>query len=324
MTLPKASIVILTRDAGPDFRVLLDRLVSQRTDFSYEVVVIDSGSTDGTAATARDAGVRVHAISSSEFSHGATRNLGASLCRGEYVAFLVQDALPLNERWLSALVEALENDERVAGVYSRQLPRPESGPLTRILVGGWATAAPKRRFQFAGNSDSYRALPPEEKLRVSAFDNVSSCVQRSILEQHPFEQTGFGEDLRWGASVVEAGYAVVYEPDSTVLHSHERGVFYDLRRHYANGKLLLDLFGVSLTPNILRLVLNTLLSTGYLGRRLFREEKTLRRRIRFTLLAAAHASVGQLGAYLAAKNILLASRNPRLSRAVDAFLEKGV
>ncbi len=324
MTSPKASIVVLTRNAGRGFKELLARLFSQKTAFEYDVLVVDSGSTDGTAEMARSAGARVHTINPSEFGHGATRNLGASLSCGEYVAFLVQDALPLNERWLSAMVEALEHDERVAGVYGRQLPRPESSPLTRVLVSGWATAAPERRVQSAGGPAAFRALPPEERLRLAAFDNVSSCVRRSVWEKHPFDRTRFGEDLRWGKKVVEAGYAVVYEPGSAVLHSHERGAFYDLRRHYANGKVLLDLFGISPTPNLPRLALNTLRSTAHLYLRLAREERAAGGVLRLVVLAAVHAGVGQLGTYLASGNRRLAKLSPRLSRAVDAFLGKGV
>ncbi len=324
MTSPKASIVILTRNAGPDFGELLNRLSSQKTDFAYEILVVDSGSTDGTLTDARAAETRIHAVQPSAFSHGATRNLGASLCGSEYVAFLVQDALPLDDHWLSPMVKTLESDERVAGVYSRQLPRPESSPLTRILVSGWATASPERRLQFAGSPVAYRSLPPEERLRLAAFDNVSSCVRRSALEENPFEKTRFGEDLRWGASVVEAGYAVVYDPGSTVLHSHERGALYNLRRHYANGKVIQDLFGFSSTSSLPKLASNTIRSTAYLCIRLLREEKSSARLIYFSLLAAIHALVGQLGTYLAAKNHQLARRNHRLSKAVDTFLGKGV
>ena len=63
-----------------------------------------------------------------------TRNLGVSLSRGGYVTFIVQDAVPLDGRWLAAMVEDLEGDELVAGVYGRQVPRPESGPLTRAVL----------------------------------------------------------------------------------------------------------------------------------------------------------------------------------------------
>jgi rhamnosyltransferase len=67
-------------------------------------LVVDSGSTDGTDGLARRYGAAVHRIEKQEFNHGATRNLGISLARGDFVALMVQDAMPLDERWLAAMV----------------------------------------------------------------------------------------------------------------------------------------------------------------------------------------------------------------------------
>src|SRR5919112_5589754 len=111
---PKVSVVIPTLNAGPGFEELLIKLTSQGGDFEREILIVDSGSVDGTVWLARRYGATVHKISKSEFNHGATRNLGISLACGEYVALTVQDAVPLDERWLAAMVENLENDERVA------------------------------------------------------------------------------------------------------------------------------------------------------------------------------------------------------------------
>lgn len=315
--------MILTLNAGPDFGELLERLGSQTADFEYEVVVIDSGSTDETPDLARRHGAFVHTIDPTEFDHGATRNLGASLTSGEYIAFLVQDALPLDDHWLAAMVEDLDHDERVAGVYSRQLPRPDSAPLTRVLVNGWATAATERRTQFAGSPAAYDALPPQERLRLAAFDNVSSCVRRSVLEKYPFERTRFGEDLRWGKVVVEAGYAVVYEPASTVLHSHERGALYDLRRHYVHGALLKELFG--LAPKPWRPPLDALLSTGYLYRRLrhpYGSEPRMQAP-RAAWNAARYSLLAQLGTILGANRERLVRSIPQVA-ALDRSLSRGI
>ena len=57
--------------------------------------MIDSGSRDRSVAIARAAGVRVVEIEPGEFGHGRTRNLGASLCAGELICFLTQDATPV-------------------------------------------------------------------------------------------------------------------------------------------------------------------------------------------------------------------------------------
>ena len=175
----RVSIVIPTLNAGPGFGELLAGIQSQEGPFEREILVLDSGSTDGTDELARRYGARVHRIRRSEFDHGGTRNLGISLAKGEYVVLTVQDAVPLDERWLSTMVENLERDERVAGVYGRQVPHPHAGPLTRVLVNNLASAGLERREQFAGGPERYRGLPPGQRRRLAAFDNVSSCLRRS-------------------------------------------------------------------------------------------------------------------------------------------------
>ncbi len=317
----KASVIVPTFNAGANFEKLLEGISDQETNFDYEVLILDSGSTDGTTELARRFGVSVHQIPRGEFEHGATRNLGVSLSSGEYAAFIVQDAVPLDERWLAAMVENLERDEMVAGVYGRQIPRPEASPLTRALVNSWPTADLEPREQYVEDPALYRALPPAERRSLATFDNVSSCVRRSVWGEIPFERTVFGEDLRWGKRVVEAGYKIVYEPRSAVFHSHERGALYDLRRHYVEGQLLLDLFGLALTPNLPCLLLNVLRSSAYLYLRLRQDEKVV---LGAPLLAIKHAVFSQTGAYLAAKNRRLARVRPGISGRLDRFLSKGI
>jgi rhamnosyltransferase len=318
---PEVSVVIPTFQAGPGFDELLRRLYSQRTDFGYEVLVIDSGSKDGTAELARRHGASVHRIDPGEFDHGATRNLGASLSAGRYVVFLVQDALPVDDVWLAAMVENLDADETVAGVYGRQIPNPDSSPLTRALMRDWPTSEQKRREQFAGGPGSYAALPTSTRRSLAVFDDVSSCVRRSVWEHIPFERTRFGEDLRWGKAVVEAGHKLVYEPRSAVFHSHERGALYDLKRHYVDSLILQELFGLTPTPNLARLLLNTILTSAHLY--LGKDDGRAFLAPRFLLLAIRYALCSQAGAYLAARK-RREPGNSRLSARIDKLLQEGI
>ena len=320
----KASVVITTLNAGPAFEGLLGRLFSQKAHFGYEVIVIDSGSTDGTVERARRHGATVHRIRRGEFDHGATRNLGVALTRGRYVAFVVQDALPTDDDWLAAMVENLDRDQTVAGVYGRQIPRPENGPLTRALMDDWPTASPERREQFAGGPEFYRWMSSAEQQALATFDNVSSCVRRSVWEGLPFERTGFGEDLRWGKMVVEAGFKLVYEPRSAVLHSPRRRASHDLRPNYVDALIPLQLFGLSPTPNLALLILNVLRSFAHLYLSLRRHGETSGVAPRLLLLAARYALCSQVGAYLAAKRRRRAGARSPFSARLHGFLSKGI
>lgn len=190
-------------------------------------------------------------------------------------------------------------------------------------MNGWPTASLARREQFAGDATRYRALPPALRRTLATFDNVSSCVRRSVWVRIPFAKTRFGEDVRWGKEVVEAGLKIVYEPRSAVIHAHERGAAYDLRRHYVEAQLLLDLFGLASVPNAALLAMNALRSSAYLYLRLRRDGKA-GSFLRPALLATKHALPAQTGAYLGTKSRRLAPVVPRLSARLDRRMSRGV
>jgi rhamnosyltransferase len=320
----QVSVVIPTFNAGPGFRELLRMLDAQEGDFEREVVVVDSGSTDGTAELAARHGAVMHSVSKADFDHGVTRDLGISLSSGEYVALTVQDAVPLDERWLVTMVENLQRNSRIAAVYSRHVPRPEAGVMTRALVGNLAVANTERREQEIQDKAKYRSLPPAQRRRVAAFDNVSSCLRRSVWEEFPFGEADFAEDLRWGKKVVEEGYTIVYEPRSVVVHSHERGALYDLRRHYVDQLVLDELFGARLVPNLPRLILGISYSARHVYSLLRREESAPEKRPKLLLDAATYALASQLGAYLGCKLPSLSDQNPKLHETLHRLLSKGV
>jgi rhamnosyltransferase len=329
-SLEKVSVVILTFNAGPGFEPLLASILAQEGDFEREILVVDSGSTDGTVELARRYGINVHRIPKAEFNHGATRNLGVALTRGEYVALIVQDALPLAGRWLTAMVENLRQDACVAGVYGRQVPHPGSGALTRAVVNSLSTASLERREQFAGSPKRYRQMSPAERRSLATFDNVTSCLRRSVWERFPFEKASFGEDLRWGDRVITVGYKLVYEPRSVVFHSHERGAAYNLRRNYVNQLVVSELFGLELVPNLWRLFVTVCASFLHVCYLLYQGEKSkwrgrhFREGLRFVPLAIKHVVPAQVGVYLGVRSRSIARLSPTLHRRMHRWLSKGI
>src|SRR5262245_9578063 len=102
----------------------LSAVRAQRLERPVELMVVDSASTDGSAELARRHGARVIAIAPDEFSHGRTRNLLVEQSRGDHIAFLTQDAVPANERWLAKLLAGFDAADDVGLVFGRYVARP--------------------------------------------------------------------------------------------------------------------------------------------------------------------------------------------------------
>ncbi|MCL5256619.1 MAG: glycosyltransferase family 2 protein [Chloroflexi bacterium] len=238
------SVIIPTRNAGDRFQECLAQIFGQKTRFSYEVLVIDSGSTDQTIRIASSFPTRVVRIPTRDFNHGRTRNLGANLAKGRFLVFTVQDAVPGHESWLDSLVAPLEADNSVAGSYSRQVPLPWANLFVKDLYEWSGTTSHYRRVKSVGGNGAWESMSPRAQLDLARFDNVSSCVRKAVLLEIPFPVVDFAEDLHWGKSVLQRGYKLVYEPASFVLHSHSRSLVYDYHRAFLSSQAYYRAFGI--------------------------------------------------------------------------------
>src|SRR5947208_6995386 len=131
VTPPRVSVVLPTRNGAATLPAVLDALSRQRVDFPFEIVAVDSESSDGTPELLRPRIDRLISIAARSFDHGLTRNLGVENVRGELVVLLVQDAVPESDEWLAALTEPLLADATLAGTFARQRPRPDASAITR-------------------------------------------------------------------------------------------------------------------------------------------------------------------------------------------------
>ena len=248
------SLVIPTLNAGVRFLELLEGLASQDVQGGFELIVVDSGSRDGTPEAAEAAGARVHRIPQAEFGHGRTRNVGIGMSHGEVVALLTQDALPIGRSYLTNLVSAFDSPS-VDGAYARQFPRPDCDPILAERLRRWSAARDQRELKLLapGDPEASRALfnrlPALERYECCAFDNVASAVRRSTWERIPFPHRDFGEDVAWGREVLLSGGALAFEPEASVEHSHRISMLREFRRIYADHRNLNELFGLLNVPS---------------------------------------------------------------------------
>ncbi|MBL8840058.1 MAG: glycosyltransferase [Planctomycetes bacterium] len=248
MATPDVSLVIPVRNGGPRLRRVLERVRAQKSDLVVEPVVIDSRSSDGSDDAARRAGFRVLTVDPRDFNHGATRDTAIAATSGRAIVLLVQDALPVDERWLEALAAPLLADPDAAGSFSRQVAIPGGNPILEARLAGWIAGLPTARRAQLDPARPWETLTPFERLELVAFDNVSSCIRRDLWRIHPFGHRPFGEDLGWSTFAIRAGYAIRFEPASVVEHSHDRSAWHEARRIYCDHRNLHRLLGLRTVP----------------------------------------------------------------------------
>ena len=222
---PDISIIILAKNEEENLERGLAAIAEQELDRPFEVLVIDSGSTDRTRDVARRFGARVHEIPPDEFQHGRTRNLGVRLARGRLLVFLVADACPASREWLRRMVEPLD-DPSVGGVYGRQLPRPDTIPPQAFAIG----------YHYGPHSERRSAGGGPVAFRDAQFSDVSSAFRRDILERFPFpEHLIMCEDRGIAKILLERGFDIYYQAAAAVYHAHNYTLSQVFRRYFDIG-----------------------------------------------------------------------------------------
>jgi O-antigen biosynthesis protein len=225
---------------------VLSAVREQRVDREVELLIVDSGSTDGSLEIARSHGARIHEIPKSEFSHGGTRNLLMELARGDRVAFLTQDATPASEGWLAALLEGFEFADDVAVVFGPHDVRPGSSHVLEAEMerhfanwGGGREIDVQRLDRSPQGLAAYRAEP----WRFSFVSSVNLALARWAWEQVPFREVPYAEDQLLGRELIEAGYAKVFHPGARVIHSHDFPPGRFFRRYFDEYRGLREVLG---------------------------------------------------------------------------------
>jgi rhamnosyltransferase len=228
---------------------LVDAIGRQADVARRELVIVDSGSIDGTRDYAGRVADTVVDIAPEAFNHGTSRNAGVARARGALVVLTVQDARPVDDAWLGNLLAPLRDEAGVAGVFARQTPRREASPVVRRQLERWMASTTTARVS-ATTPEVFAAQLPHERLNACAFDNVCSAIRRQVWESIPFQPTPIAEDLEWGRNVLLAGHRLAFAPLSAVEHSHDRSAWYEFKRTWVLHQQLHRLFGLRAIPSV--------------------------------------------------------------------------
>ena len=236
---PRVTVIMRSKNADWVIGQALAGLFSQDyTDF--ELLVIDSGSTDRTLELVRQYPHRLIEIRPEEYFPGPVLNRAAAACDTELLVFQNSDAVPLAKNTLRRLVEAFD-DPAVDAALTRQIPRPEADT--------WV------RRDYAVSFPDADETPPWITISLPM-----AAMRRSAWERHPFYSDAWGsEDTEWGEWAKRNGLRIEYVRDALVMHSHNYTLKQLYGRRFIEGEA--DAFIYGRREGLLKMAGRTVVST---------------------------------------------------------------
>lgn len=182
----------------------LKAVFEQEYTGSIELIVIDSGSTDGSHEIIRRYNPKEFIIlKPGTYVPGKVLNQGFELASHDWVVFLNSDATPANSSWLSELLQLAVDTPELGAAFSRQIPRADCAAV------------------FAHDYD--RCFGPQRESRQwEHFFSMVSCVaRRATGREYPLHlDLQYAEDDEWTRRLKAEGKAVPLAEHSIVIHSH--------------------------------------------------------------------------------------------------------
>ena len=243
---PRISIVIPVKNGSQTIVECLEGILSQTLIDQTEIIIIDSGSTDGTLDLILPYNVKLIKIEPKIFNHGTTRNFGVRHSEGEFVVMTVQDAIATDNNWLETMLSHF-NDPEVAGVCGQQIVphHPDKNPHEWYRPQSFPKS---KTFQFK-DKKVFDTLSPEEQKSACSWDDVNAMYRKSVFQKIPFQSLAFGEDMFWAKQALEQGYKLVYDSAAQVAHYHFQYPEYTYKRTLITNLFIYKCFGY-IRPNV--------------------------------------------------------------------------
>lgn len=202
---PKASIIIRTLNEAYYLPDLIEGIKSQ-TFTNWEIIHVDSGSTDGTLNILAPHSAKTITISPEDFTFGYSLNLGCEAATGDYLVIVSAHIKPVNNTWLENLLSPFK-EENIGMIYGKQ------------IGDDWTRIGEARDLEKTFGKTSLISID-------NPFShNGNSALPKKLWDTQSFDETLTGlEDLDWSKKIQHRGYRVYYAANANVYHLHQEPI----------------------------------------------------------------------------------------------------
>jgi hypothetical protein len=211
---PLASIVIINHNGK---ELLADCLRSLRTLRypNFEVIVVDSGSTDGTARMVERNFPEVRVVTTEMIGIGEADNIGIRAARGEVIVFSVNNDMVFDENWLTEQINVLMSSPDIGIVGGKRLYLDSdnivesTGCRVNLFTGDPIIIGNRQK-----DSEKY-----DYPRTVDFFG--CPCVKRDVIKKIGLCDPTYGmyyEDSDFCVRAKKVGFKVAYVPTSIMWH----------------------------------------------------------------------------------------------------------
>jgi rhamnosyltransferase len=210
----RASVVVRCYNEEQHIGRLLNGIM-QQTVKDIEIILVDSGSTDGTLSIASSYPTKILSIRPAEFSFGRALNKGCEAAKGEFIIIASGHVYPSYNDWIEKLMAPFD-DPNIALAYGKQRGNETTKYSEHQVFAKW----------FPDKSNLHLFHP--------FCNNANAAIPRSLWERMAYDERLTGlEDLDWAKRSIELGFKIAYTADAEVVHVHNespRGIYNRYRR----------------------------------------------------------------------------------------------
>jgi len=224
----ETSILIRTKNEQKWLSVVLQKL-KQQTYKNFDIIIVDSGSTDNTLNIAKRYTKHILHIKQKNFSYPYALNIGCEYAHAtKYLVMLSAHSVPISNTWLQDGIDDFTNDE-IVGVYGNVWALPDATTWEKILFNKWIG---QLEIKFNRKNIIYK-----QKIGVLGFTNA--IIRKDLWDKYHFDESygAGGEDGQWAGYYLEKGYKIIADSKFAVYHSHNLGIR-GLYKQYKNWKSL--------------------------------------------------------------------------------------